>query len=466
MVSIDVYAMANRAQRLARKKYKLLQEKLNVDNNYNLYKSIHDTMNTTVADDKRPDYVEHMKKWFNQKSTIPTATDNKAPTANSNTSTLQQASGAAAGNSNAPPISGDSLERLNDEGYGKQDGFWDFFRAELDDGSAFATFRVNSTGSVSESFSNSVTESELAQKINGMSSSSRETRFSFADGNLNDGVFGKAFGAIVGAAADVASGVAAGLGISGLAALAGSAFVDIPKHWQSSQASLPRSSYTINLVSPYGNQISQLLNIDIPLAMLLAAALPMATGKQSYTSPFILELYDQGRCQTRLGMIDSLSITRGTGNLGFNNDGHAMAVDVSFSIIDMSSVLTMPISQGFSILGMAAGAAAGSIFETFGGAKNGWGSNIATAIAAGAPGSTGLFDDDTVFTDYMNVLAGMNLQDQIYPWRKFKLNETRAMASWDSFTSSSKWAGMAGDTMVGRLMSAVYKGRGSGLVPN
>jgi hypothetical protein len=136
-------------------------------------------------------------------------------------------------------------------------------------------------------------------------------------------------------------------------------------------------------VSPYGNPISQLLNLYIPLSMLLAGALPLATGKQSYTSPFLCQLFDKGRCQTRLGIIDSLSITRGTGNLGFDNEGHAMAIDITFTVKDLSSIMYMPIAEGFSLNPL-----------------------------------NGIFDDDTVFSDYMAVISGMSLNDQTYRMRK------------------------------------------------
>ena len=463
---IDVYALANRAQRLARKRYLQMQALLDADGNLDITSAIKQVMDIQLDDDK-PDYKKYLSTWFSQKPSQAEYIDssnNTKDSANSSNATLNQGTAAAAGNTTGPQItspSGDSVESLQSNAGDAvgNDGFWDFFRAELDDGSAFATFRVNATGQMSESFSNSVTESEIAQKINGMSSSSRSTMFDFAGGNLvGGGIIGNTVQAIGTAAKDLIKGIGDGIGISGLAALAGSAFVDIPKHWQSSTASLPRANYVVNLVSPYGNPISQLLNIDLPLAMLLAGALPLATGKQSYTSPFILELYDQGRCQTRLGMIDSLSVTRGTTNLGFNNDGHAMAIDVSFSIVDMSSVLTMPIRENFSVLSIAAGAAAGAVAAGALGAA--LGGTVGAALGAG------VFDDDTVFTDYMAVLAGMNLQDQIYQLRKFKLNLTRAAATWNSWKSPAHFAGMVGDIPPARLLSAIYKGRGSGITNN
>jgi hypothetical protein len=455
---IDIYAMANRAARLAYIRNMELEKALNADKITDVSVVVSTVLDTPISD-KRPDYKEYMSRWFNVTTTTPvnSPVEATAPAANTDKSTLAQGTAAAAGNKDAGPVtggSGDASESVNAASEEATSGMMDFLRAEMADGSAFATFRVNSTGHISESFSNSVTDSELATKINGTSSSSRSTRFDLADGNIDDGVVGKAIGGVMDAAKNVLAGVASSVGMSGLAALAGSAFVDIPKHWQSSSASLPRASYTINLVSPYGNPISQMINLDIPLAMILAAALPLSTGKQSYTSPFILELYDQGRCQTRLGMIDSLSITRGTSNLGFNNDGHAMAIDISFSIVDMSSIMSLPINQGFSSGTILAGAAAGAVV---GGAPGA----VAGAVAGGVVG-TGLFDDDNVFTDYMAVLAGMNLQDQIYQWRKFKLNMTRAMATWKSFSSASHFAGMIGDLPPARVLSFFYKASGHG----
>ena len=471
---IDVYALANRAQRLARKRYKEMKTQLDMVERLNLAEAAREIMTKPLADDTKTSYNDYIEKWLKNDQSKPTA-DPPSPAVNSSTGTLAEGQAAAAGNTNAGeirnPATGYAVESIPDTDPDSKTGFWEFFTAELDDGSAFATFRVNSTGSVSESFSNSVTESELAQQINNASSSARSTTFDFAGGNIVGGVIGDVLGGVFGAVKNVIAGAADGLGISGLAALAGTAFVDIPKHWQSSSASLPRSTYTINLVSPYGNPISQMLNLDIPLAMLLAAALPLATGKQSYTSPFILELYDRGRCQTRLGMIDSLSITRGTSNLGFNNDGHALAIDVSFSIVDMSSVLTMPIRQNFNgifnkaAVGVAtvAGAAGLQVSSDSFGPSDG---KIALALAGafGAAIGTGMFDDDTVFTDYMNVLAGMNLQDQIYTWRKFKLNATRAMKTWESFNSPANWAGMLGDIPPARLWSGLHKGIGTGTI--
>lgn len=297
-----------------------------------------------------------------------------------------------------------------------------YLTAEFDDGSAFASFRVNYTGPVSESFSSSTAQSDLQSKFNSTSSQARSARFSFADGNLSDGMIGSTVGAIAGAVKDFAVNALDGINISGLMALGGSAFVDIPEHWDSSSASLPSSNYSMTLISPYGNAISQMTNIYIPLCMLLAGALPLATGKQSHTSPFICELYDRGRAQKRLAIIDSLSITRGTSNLGFNKEGNAMAVEVSFTVKDLSSLVSLPIDPGFSF-------------------------NLLK----------GVFDEDNAYQDYLAVLSAMSLDSQIYTFQSFKLNLAKKYRKLDMLTSPSMWMSMVHSSPIG-FLDIFYRG--------
>lgn len=282
----------------------------------------------------------------------------------------------------------------------------DFFQSEFRDGSQFAVFKVDHTGSVSESFSNAVTESDLSQKLNSISSQARQARFSFADGNLAGGVLGMAASA-VGAAKDLALGALDGvtMGFSNLlTGLGGSGYIDIPKTWQSSSANLPRASYTIQLISPYGNPISRLINIFIPLCMLLAGVLPRSTGKASYTSPFLCQIYDRGRCQARTAMIESLSIERATSNLQYNLRGDALAINVTFNIVDLSSIMHMPTSGG-------------SILET----------NMT-------------IDEDNILADYLAVLASQDIYSQTYALPRAKLRLAKTIAKYTPMTSPAYWA--------------------------
>ena len=339
-----------------------------------------------------------------------------------------------------PRLDKDTGEPLTDT-YKMQNKFGNYFDAEFRDGSNFAVFRVDNTGSVSESFSNSTVESDLSNKLNSMASSARETRFTFADGNIGSDLVSQTVQNIASAASDFAKGaldkITFGLS-NGISALTGSGYIDIPKHWQSSNVSLPRSTYTIQLIAPYGNIISKLQNIFIPLAILMAGSLPLSTGSTSYTSPFLVQLYDRGRCQIQLGIIESLSITRGTSNLPFNNKGGVMAVDVSFSIADLSTIMHMPISTG-------------SFLNT---------SRTGNRIS----------DEDNILMDYLAVLAGQDIYSQIYAMPKAKLAFAKMInLGYEQLTSPAYHAAFFHEEMTSGLLSKTLFGSAAsifeGLLP-
>jgi len=443
---VDVFAMATQAQRLAQKRRKALKQLFDGDELGDIRQRVLQLQNTPL-EDTRPTFAGYLKKWFSAVVSQPKTADGKTDV---NTETANNHEGATAG----------WLELLD---------------AELNDGGAFVTYHVNSTGVVSESFSSQVGESDIANQINSVSSSSRSTNFSIANGNLVGGPVGDVLGGIANTIKDAASGVAAGLGASGLAALGGAAFVDIPKHWMSSSADLTQMTYTVQLRSWSNNPISRLVNIYVPLCTLLAGALPLSTGKHSYTSPFLCEVYDQGRCQSRLAMITSMTVSRGEGNLGFDNQGVPMGIDVTFTITDLSSIMHMPISEGMQWTGAAAGGTIGAVGGGVAGLVAGGIPGAAVGATAGGAAGTaagaavdagvaalkawkGFWSDDSVFNDYMAVLASQSLPDQIYSWRKLKLNITRSLKNVDSFLSATHFASFIGDAPPARLLSALYKG--------
>lgn len=467
--SIDVYALATRAQRLARRQEKMLQDRLK-DVNANVEQVIKDIYSTKINADSAMDYRTYLNQWIATEVAQPAG--QQASSDAEITQGVNQAAGATPSTApSAPDTASESIELSvgDSSSVGK---FIDFLKAEWDDGGAFASFRVDSTGPVSESFSSQVADSELATKLNNMSSGARNMAFDFENGNIVGGLVGDILSPVISAVRDFAGGFADSVKLSGLAVLAGAAYVDIPKHWTSSAAQLPRSQYTIKLVSPYGNVFSQLINIYVPLSMLLAMALPLSTGKQSYTSPFLCELYDQGRCISRLCMIDSMTITRGIGNTGWNNAHEALGVEVQFSFIDLSSVMFMPISSGFSlktavqatagavrggigggVLGSTVGSLAGPVGTVAGGAAG-----AAAGAAVGAASALGVFDDDNTFTDYMNILGSTSLADNVYPMRRFKRNLTQKLAAFESWRSVSHMASFAGDLLPSRIINAFYRG--------
>lgn len=306
--------------------------------------------------------------------------------------------------------------------------FLNHFDAEFRDGSQFAIFKVNHTGSVGESFSNAFVESQISQNLNTKASEMREATFAFANGNLIGGVAGEALGAVTGAVKDFALGALDGvtMGFSSLLpGMASGALVDIPKHWQSSTADLPRMQYTMNLRSPYGNVISQMMNIWTPFFMWLAGGLPLATGKSTYTRPFLCQVYDRGRAQTICGAIENISITRGVSHLPFDLKGNALAVDMTVTIVELSSIMSMPVSTG-------------SLFSQ----------------------DSGL-DEDQLLSGYLAVLAGQDLYSQMYAMPKAKLRLAKVVSALTKLQSPAYWASAMHDSATAGTLKYLTLGTGN-----
>lgn len=412
----DIFALANRAQRLANQVYK--DDFQREDNG---------TISDFVGYLKRENTGDgtHSNKIVDKQGKVSLAQFlNKVTMLSEYFGKEKDQPSKAETDPRIDPNSPEGKERTNDP----LNSFAEYFDAEFRSGSQFATFRVDHTGPVSESFSNSVQESDLSQKLNNTSSSARQARFSFAEGNFVGGLVGDVVGTVAGAVKDVALGAIDGvtLGASNIIkGLMGDGYVDIPKHWQSSSASLPRSTYNIQLFTPYGNVVSRIQNLYIPLCMLLAGSLPLSTGKQSYTSPFLCQIFDRGRCQIRLGMIESLTITRGTGALAFDTKGNALAIDISFTVADLSSVMHMPVSSG-------------SFF-----------------------GVDMTLDEDNILSDYLAVLAGQDIYTQVYPMSAAKLRLAKMAIVKGRLSSPAYWASAIHDSSTSGMLQYLTGGVGN-----
>lgn len=339
------------------------------------------------------------------------------------------------------------------------DSMSEYFHGERKMGADFVSFRVDHTGTSTESFSSSTGESGISSSINSTSSSNREKRFNVMDGNVSDDGISALIGGSINAVKDVAMGVASNFGIQGAAALAGNAFADIPDTWQGSSAELGGITLNIPLRAPYGHNFSRLQNLVVPMSCLLAMALPLSSGKHSYASPFILEMYSEGRCQCALGMVKDLTFVRGGGDTGWVKGSKYMAVDAQLSIVDLSKIVHMPISPNFSIgSALVMGATDAVIGATAGGAKIMGMSeqsieDASTAISSAMLPST--FDEDNKYTTYMAVLGSLPMEAQVNTWRKFKLRATLNRAQFDSWKSPAHLTQWLMGSWPGDLIKAV-----------
>lgn len=281
--------------------------------------------------------------------------------------------------------------------------------ASVRDGAHYACFAVDYTGPVSESFSNTTSQIGTGTTLKQVGGKARDIRFDLAGGNIADSL-----NQITSAAGDILRGalnsVSFGLD-SVVATLTGGAFIDLPEKWEDSDTSFPSITYNMELRSPYGNTISQLQNLYIPLCMILSGVLPLATGKSSYTSPFLCSLYCKGIQKTRMGVITDVTISRGEGNLGFNKQWKPLALNVSFKVKDLSSLIAAPVSS--------------SVFSVFSAA----------------------LDDQSPLSTYLATLASRDLHTDKYYFRKLKLKVSRALMKTDQMISPAAWGLRTGESL-------------------
>lgn len=300
------------------------------------------------------------------------------------------------------------------------DGMVDFFSnfseqltAELKDGGQWVTFKVDGKSAYSDSFSSSSKQADIQSKLNSMASTASSLNVSTSGGNTGFGFIDQTTKGIK----DFLGGALDTLNLSGLSAIYGAAYTDIPEVWEASQASVGTQSFTLQLRSPYGDDLSLFQNITVPLIMVLAMVLPLAAGRQTHVAPFLCEMYCRGRNNIRLGMVDSVQITRGVGNVGWRPDGKMLGCDITLNVKDLSRVMTMPIIT-----------------------------------------DPGLFDDDNMFTDYMATLGGASLQDMTYTLNRMTFNLNKWKQSWKSYFMAGRITNSLSNTWPVRQLAGLTAG--------
>lgn len=304
---------------------------------------------------------------------------------------------------------------------------WRFMSDNYHGAYEWVTFNVQHTGAMSVGFSNSSREADISTMINGFSSTMASTRFTFSNGATGVGVFDAAIGAVK----NTILGFAAGIDAAGILSLAGSAYVDIPEHWDSSSTTFPSEQYKMKLRSVYANKLSRFIALYVPLAMIMAGAMPISTGRQQYTSPYYCQVISPGRTSVKLGMIDNLNIEIGVGNMGYNQQNQPLGFDVSWGVKDMNKTMHAPIDIGGGFLN---------------------------------PGK-GIFDDDNSFNDLLNVMSAVSMADQINPVRRLSKNIAIRLNQWDSFWSMGNMSMGFYDSMLGRGVKTAVTMAGLAGVP-
>lgn len=294
------------------------------------------------------------------------------------------------------------------------------FSGTLYDCQLFVGFRIERGVDTSESLSHQIGAPEIKNTLNSKLQGGRQAAFSLANGNIADfGVVGDVLGDFFKSVKGVADGVTSLAGISSLTSYAtGAGNVDIPDIWLDSSFS-KNYSFTLQLRTPYGDPVSILQSLYVPLCLILAGALPRAVGNNSYCSPFVCRAYCKGFFASPLAIIDSVTIARGGDVHGWAISRLPTAIDLSFTLKDLSPMMFMAMGDG------------GGIWD----------------IITGSNSS---------FNEYLMTLSGMGLRERILPFRNIRRKASILVNSVLSTKLNPFYWGMeAGSRMPARLLMSV-----------
>lgn len=426
----DVFAVANKTQVIANNVKTMERKYYNSPNakTFTYADKIAKQESMTFAS-----YIDELFKTYGESGKIfddatPAVTDNEGEVAKKPDETAKTPETKTEEPSKSEPKRGvnvDGTVNISDKEKKEKESWSSNFFKYLDSsarhGANFATFRVEYIGAVSETWTNSTTEVPIKDTINNVSKKSRQLMFSMSGGNI----VGDAQAALLNGVKDFAMGALDGItfGLSNVVtALMGGGYYDVPKMWDDSSFEYQRHTFKIRLGGPYGHPIAQLQDLYIPLFMLIAAAAPQAAGKAGYTTPMLCSPFIKGILNTPLAIIDSLTVERGVGNMGFDKRGRPLAIEVSFSITDLTSFITSPVDGG--------------LFAPI----------------------TSALDDASPMTRYIQLLAGRDLYTSKYvmPRAKLKWNKLKQGAS--MMTDASQVGTMMGSALGGTVFGALVEG--------
>lgn len=212
-------------------------------------------------------------------------------------------------------------------------------------------FYLESETSISESFSNSTTQSMISSAVNSISDMGRELNFLLGYGAAGTGIDNVLNDADIQQNVQNVQDMVKGLLGSGgnfisnlanhLTTVAAGGKLMFPEIWADSQFS---RSYSCELkfISPDPSPLSIYLNILVPLFHLIGLVAPQCIdgNPNGYANPFIIRAVYKGFFNIDMGIITDMSITKGAEGQ-WTPDGLPMSLNVSMSLKDLYNAMAL-----------------------------------------------------------------------------------------------------------------------------
>ena len=214
-------------------------------------------------------------------------------------------------------------------------------------------FYMDSDTQTSESFSNASGESSLASTINNAANTVNEFQFLLGTTQKDKGLLAETIEGL-------RSGFESFLGDWGpklskpfssrledaFEAVTSGGKMIFPKIWQDS--SFSRSySCSFKLSTPDADDFSWYMNIGVPYMHLVCMTAPKQSTTNSFTGPFLVRAYSKGFMDVDMGLISSLSVTKGD-KCKWNLNGLPTEVSVSIDIEDLYTVMSITKAGDYS----------------------------------------------------------------------------------------------------------------------
>lgn len=289
------------------------------------------------------------------------------------------------------------------------------------------TFRMEGSGSVSDSFGSSTTQSAIASTFNSTVQAVQDFKFNLSGGQTGIGIVDEFINTIK----DSVAGLAAGSVIGNVPlALLGNSKVDIPEHWEDSTTNLHSENFSFYFAAPYAHPYSIATNIFLPLALIMPFVVPFSTGGSTYTAPFLVKCFSRGKSIIRTGIVQNASFEFGSGPLGWTTDMKPLNLRVNLTIADLDKVMSVPITRVTNPLDLL---------------------NIAKQ-------SSRYLGDIGKYNDWVNRVTGTDYLDTILRYNDLNRRMTRFTNDVENMFKPATVAGVVNDSIIGDV-ARIFTGR-------